>query len=164
MKATITTNWGTADSSDTPREFQNFDEFKSYDFTPNKSISLFTGDPKDRYLHLHAFPNRNMENTSVFEYTVTLISHIAEKDIKLIPAGADPQTIERGDNVYVTKDLMLNAVEHFFKENGALNPQLRWHVYNPVYLTDAERDEMDRSIKEMTEKHGDIFSGEPVKE
>lgn len=163
MKATITTNWGTADSSDTPREFQNFDEFKSYDFTPNKSISLFTGDPKDCYLYLHAFPALPLQNPLIFDYDVTLIQYKKGKDLKLIPEGTDLDSIGRLDNIYVNKELMLRAVEYFF-ENGGLNPQLHWHEFDAVYLTDAERDEMDRSIKEMTEKHGDIFSGEPFKE
>lgn len=160
MKATITT-WVKTEHSQTTKEFKNFEEFKSYDFTPNNSISLYTGDMEERYLHLIAFPDRTLLNTSNFEYTVTLILYKPQRDIKLIPKGTDLNTVKPGDSIYVTKELMLEAVAYFFK-NDELNPDLHWHIITPVNLTDAERENMNREMTEYFEKYGDPFNGEPL--
>lgn len=58
MKAIIKT-WVRNDCSETHKEFKNFEEFKSYDFTPDKSISLYAVNDSGDCLHINAFPAGN---------------------------------------------------------------------------------------------------------
>lgn len=58
MKATVKT-WVRNECSETRQEFKNFEEFKSYDFTPNKSISLYAVDDSGDCLHIKVFPVGN---------------------------------------------------------------------------------------------------------
>ena len=161
MKATVKT-WVRNECSETHKEFKNFEEFKSYDFTSNKSISLYAGDEKGDCLLINIFPDRTQRSPANYDYAVTLILDKEQKDIKLIPDGTDPDTINSRDNIYVTKELMLEAVRHYF-EKGELNPNLHWHEFDPVILTDDEREEMNREMEELFEKHGDPFNREPLR-
>lgn len=161
MKATVKT-WVRNECSETYKEFKNFEEFKSYDFTPNKSISLYTGDGKEDCLLINAFPDRTQRSPANCEYAVTLIWNTGQKDIKLIPDGTAPDAIDSRDNIYVTKELMQEAVGYYF-EKGELNPNLHWHEFAPVILTDDEREEMNREMEDLLEKHGDPFNGEPLR-
>lgn len=162
MKASIKT-WVRNECSETYKEFKNFEEFKSYDFTPNKSISLYAEDDSGDCLHINAFPNRTGQSPANYDYAVTHIFNNGQNDIKLIPDGTDPNTIDSHDNIYITKELMLEAVRYYF-EKGDLNPNLRWwYKYDPAYLTDMDRDEMNREIEELFEIHGDPFNGAPLR-
>lgn len=161
MKATVKT-WVRNECSETYKEFKNFEEFKSYDFTPNKSISLYAGDGKEDCLLINIFPDRTQRSPANCEYAVTLIWNTGQKDIKLIPDGTAPDAIDSRDNIYVTKELMLEAVGYYF-EKGELNPNLHWHEFAPVILTDEEREQMNREMEDLLEKHGDPFNGEPLR-
>ncbi len=161
MKATVKT-WVQNECSETRKEFKNFEEFKSYDFTPNKSISLYAGDGKEDCLHINIFPDRTQRSPANCEYAVTFIWNTGQKDIKLIPDGTDPDAIDSRDNIYVTKELMLEAVGYYF-EKGEFNPNQHWHEFDPVILTDEEREQMNRKMEELFEKHGDPFNGEPLR-
>lgn len=161
MKATVKT-WVQNECSETHKEFKNFEEFKSYDFTPNKSISLYAGDEKGDCLLINIFPDRTQQSPANYDYSVTLILDKEQKDIKLIPDGTDPDTINSRDNIYVTKELMLEAVRYYF-DKKELNPNLYWHEFAPVILTDEEREEMNREMEDLLEKHGDPFNGEPLR-
>jgi hypothetical protein len=161
MKATVKT-WVRNECSETHKEFKNFEEFKSYDFTSNKSISLYAGDEKGDCLLINIFPDRTQRSPANYDYAVTLILDKEQKDIKLIPDGTDPDTINSRDNIYVTKELMLEAVRYYF-DKEELNPNLYWHEFAPVILTDEEREEINREMEELFEKHGDPFNREPLR-
>ena len=182
MKATVKT-WVRNECSETHKEFKNFEEFKSYDFTSNKSISLYAGDEKGDCLLINIFPDRTQRSPANYDYAVTLILDKEQKDIVFLDIempGVDGiyvgnelkaenrnviifvVTSNSRDNIYVTKELMLEAVRYYF-DKEELNPNLYWHEFAPVILTDEEREEINREMEELFEKHGDPFNREPLR-
>lgn len=155
MKAIITT-WERNDRSEFTKELKKFEEFKDYVFTPNMSITLFADRLEKGYLHLNAFPDRTSQISLNYEYAVTLF---AEKiHTKLLPPDIEPDSVDTDNNIYVAKELMLEAVEYYFRKY-TFNPLLRWKEYIPHVLTTGEREDIDKQLQEMFDKYGDPFNG-----
>lgn len=174
MKATIyyRTDGGDIENG-IDREFKDFEEFKTFDFTGNTSVILYFHDTVSAMpcmneqgsmgLDIRLRENRYLHITHFIE-TPTLYSVLSRNDFSDTLCSLQPADRKReeivGDTMigFVEYELMMEAVEYYFFQ-GDMKPSLFWFCWVDEPLTDKQRKILKRKVERYEKKYKKLTKG-----